>query len=63
MLVTEPEEQERWSKCRECPFRVPGPEFIGDQCGACGCLLDAKVMLTMEECPKKKWLRIWRKAP
>jgi hypothetical protein len=62
-ILTNPgEETSRWTHCLTCPYRIPGPELIGDQCAKCGCLLDAKVLLTMEECPVKKWKRIWSKT-
>jgi hypothetical protein len=62
MLVNEAEEFARWNICRRCPHRIVGPELIGDQCGKCTCLLDAKVLLAMEECPIKKWKRVWRRS-
>jgi hypothetical protein len=61
VLTTSREESARWGVCLRCPHRIPGPELLGDQCGVCRCLLDAKVLLTMEECPKRFWKRIWRK--
>jgi hypothetical protein len=63
ILVNHAEEIHRWRRCELCPHRIKGPELIGDQCGLCGCLLDAKVLLTMEQCPDNRWKRIWRKGP
>ena len=63
MLANPDEENNRWVHCLTCPHRIPGPEIIGDQCGKCGCLLVAKVLLTTERCPIKKWNRIWTKGP
>lgn len=62
-LVNPAEEINRWHECRRCPHRIPGPELLGDQCGRCGCLLDAKLLLTTERCPDNRWKRIWRKSP
>jgi len=63
ILVNEEEEKFRWRRCNICPHRIKGPEIIGDQCGICSCLLDAKLLLTMEQCPDNRWKRIWRKSP
>jgi hypothetical protein len=63
VLVNEEEEQHRWRRCEICPHRINGPELIGDQCALCTCLLDAKLLLTMEKCPDGRWKRIWRKSP
>lgn len=45
----------RLDKCINCEFRVE------NQCSICTCDVNAKTLLLMEQCPKKKWLRIWRK--
>lgn len=63
VLTNQAEESERWGKCLRCPHRLPGPELLGDQCALCTCLLDAKVLLTMEQCPDGRWKRIWSKGP
>jgi hypothetical protein len=62
-LVNISEERHRRHQCSMCPHRLPGPEILGDQCGLCTCLLDAKVLLTMEKCPDGRWKRVWRKVP
>jgi hypothetical protein len=49
------DQKKRWDTCGECPFNVEG------QCQKCGCLIQAKIMLTTSKCPDKRWLRIWRK--
>lgn len=49
-LCTPREEAKRFSKCKICPFLLEN-----QQCGVCGCLIPAKIMLTAEKCPKKKW--------
>ena len=59
ILATHAETQERLGECHECEFLVPGWE---SQCRICTCFVDAKAMLLLEQCPKKKWLRIWRKT-
>lgn len=41
--------------CERCPY------LDGEQCGACGCLLYAKTVLNLEECPKSFWPRVLRK--
>lgn len=57
-LATTAETQARLKECHKCEFLVPGWE---PQCRICTCFIDAKTMLALEQCPKKKWLRIWRK--
>lgn len=47
----------RNSICNSCPLNDNG------QCQACGCLILAKTSLALEQCPKKKWNRVWRKRP
>lgn len=49
------EQQRRMKICVNCDF------FAEGECHLCGCLCQAKVMLTTEKCPAKKWPRIWRK--
>lgn len=39
--------------CKGCDYYNDGI------CGACGCLLVAKSILSTEKCPKGKWGRIW----
>lgn len=39
----------RREACEACPFND------GDQCGQCGCILEAKIRLACEECPLKVW--------
>lgn len=59
LLATRQEREDRLGECHECPFLAPGWE---PQCRVCTCFVDAKAMLALEQCPKKKWLRIWRKT-
>jgi len=47
------EQQDRLLTCWGCDFYRDGV------CSACGCLTQAKVMLTTEKCPKNFWSRIW----
>jgi hypothetical protein len=49
-LCTPAEEAKRFKKCKICPFLLEN-----QQCGACGCWIPAKIMLTAEKCPKNKW--------
>jgi len=56
-IVTPEEHEARQSVCYGCPFL--DPDF--GQCGVCGCDVDAKTLLTTEECPKGFWRSIWRK--
>ena len=58
ILATTAETKERLGKCYECEYIEGGWE---PQCKICTCFIDAKAMLALEQCPKKKWLRIWRK--
>jgi hypothetical protein len=44
---------DRQDQCVKCEF------FDGEQCSVCGCLIAAKTVLALEQCPKKKWPRIW----
>ena len=39
----------RYSQCMRCP------EKKGENCGACGCVLGAKVRVLEESCPLNKW--------
>jgi hypothetical protein len=55
ILTTMKESTIRYDHCLKCPA------FDGFQCGDCGCLAMAKVMITTEECPRKKWHRVWEK--
>lgn len=55
ILADEDVAEDRLDICEECPFRR------GEQCGICSCWLEAKVRLNLEQCPKKKWTRLWIK--
>lgn len=46
--------EHRLAICRFCPH------FKDDQCGICLCLIDAKVMLSGEQCPDNppRWKRL-----
>ena len=54
-LASSKEQQVRLDECLKCP------QFEDGNCRRCGCLVYAKIMLTTEQCPDKRWLRIWRK--
>jgi hypothetical protein len=54
-ICTPREEATRYTICKPCP------QFQDGQCRRCGCLVEAKTMLTTEQCPDKRWLRIWAK--
>lgn len=55
-LVTDAQWGERRGICSQCP------ELVNDeQCRICTCYVDAKAMLALEQCPKKKWRRVWTK--
>jgi len=47
--------ENRRDTCNHCPY------LDGDQCGVCGCLIFAKVLLNPERCPKHYWPRVLRK--
>lgn len=53
ILVTPEAQAKREAVCEVCEF------FDGDQCAVCGCLVQAKIALNTEKCPKRKWGRIW----
>jgi hypothetical protein len=55
ILATGEEMQKRLDICRYCPHNVCLT------CDACGCPLQSKVMLNTEQCPLKKWNRVWQK--
>lgn len=57
-LATEEEAEDRLDICLDCPFLAPESNY---RCKICTCFVEAKVLLTTEECPKKKWLAIWSK--
>lgn len=60
ILVTPLEAEERYLTCCGCPF-LKRNDWVEDQCSICSCFVDSKVLLAMEECPKKKWLRVWKR--
>lgn len=41
--------------CQKCPF------FDGVKCDLCGCLAEAKVMISVERCPIGTWGARWVK--
>jgi hypothetical protein len=43
------------SGCQQCPF------FDGAKCDVCGCLAQAKVMISVERCPVGTWGPRWVK--
>lgn len=43
----------RFNQCVPCEF------FVDGVCTACDCLVQAKIMLAMEKCPKKRWQRVY----
>lgn len=47
----------RLDQCMNCEELVEETQ----QCAVCTCFVDAKVSLALEQCPKKKWKRIWIK--
>jgi len=55
VITTTAEAEERLAECRACE------EYNDGICSACSCLTMAKVILTTEQCPKRKWARIWSK--
>lgn len=55
-VLAEPELiDERRFECEMCPFMEDG------QCQVCTCLIEAKIALNTESCPKRKWSRVWIK--
>lgn len=57
VLVDGSEWCRRQEICRRCPSYVPG----ADECGVCGCPIEAKTPLASEQCPKRFWLAVRRK--
>lgn len=51
VIVPEDVEQERLNECHWCDSYDPE----ADQCEDCSCPVMAKVMLSTEFCPRKKW--------
>lgn len=51
-LVSVPEQESRAMCCHACAHRS------GDECGVCGCPVDAKTPLASEACPKRFWLAV-----
>lgn len=47
----------RWHICDTCPF------FNNAQCDMCGCLVQAKISISVEECPIGRWDARWVKKP
>lgn len=55
-ILSRPSVQEsRFQSCVTCPF------FDDGQCTVCKCLVEAKVMLNTEKCPRGRWGRRWIK--
>lgn len=55
-MVSDAQWGERRAQCSACE------ELVNDeQCRICTCFVDAKAMLALEQCPKKKWRRVWTK--
>jgi|SRR6267142_767600 len=52
-LTSAPAQYQRFQHCAPCQF------FADGMCLKCGCLIQAKIMLTMEKCPIKSWQRLW----
>lgn len=59
ILATDTEAAARIETCWKCEHLEQGWE---PQCRLCTCFIDAKAMLLLEQCPKKKWLRIYKKV-
>ncbi len=57
-LVTPDEQESRKALCYPCFFY----DVERDECRVCGCPIEAKTPLASEECPKKKWVAVWRKT-
>lgn len=58
ILVTDNEQHARLFWCNP---RCIAFDSASRQCKACGgCFVDAKTMLSMEECPRGLWRRVWR---
>lgn len=57
-VLTTPEDQDgRLVHCHRCAQHREG------QCLLCGCFTEAKTALAMEQCPLKRWKRLWRRRP
>lgn len=57
ILATQDEQEPRIKTCVVCDDHDP----LLSQCNLCSCFIYAKTQITIEECPRKKWLAIWRK--
>lgn len=57
IFATGEEREARRDICLSCEHRVV------DQCRVCTCFIAPKTALAMEQCPKKKWKRQWRRLP
>ena len=55
ILASDETQNSRWDHCLDCPY------FDAGQCRRCGCLLTGKIMLNTEQCPDKRWRRVWQK--
>ena len=47
----------RLDKCMDCDEL----DVASQQCRICTCNVDAKTSLALEQCPLKKWKRVWLK--
>lgn len=55
-LVTPDEQDARKAFCYQCDFY----DIERDECGVCGCPIEAKTPLASEACPKKFWVAVRR---
>lgn len=52
-LSSEETKQQRLKICSTCPLKTT---IVGsDQCSACGCIIESKVIWEKENCPKRRW--------
>ena len=57
VLAPLPVEEARLAICENCPqFDVEDAT-----CRKCGCLVYSKIALYTEQCPEKRWRRIWKR--
>lgn len=52
---------EIWDKRLDECMNCDELDVSSQQCLICTCLVDVKASLALEQCPKKKWKRVWVK--
>lgn len=55
LIISIDDADKRKKHCEICPSNNDGI------CEECGCVVEAKVLVSIEECPRKFWGPIWKR--